>query len=43
MNKEIIKIITYIARTILIFNDYLKKLYYLVILLTRFDIILEIL
>ena len=42
-NKKIAKIILYIARTLLAFEDYLKELYYLIISLAKFDIILDIL
>ena len=37
------KIITYIVKIRLFFKDYLKELYYLIISLTKFDIILKIL
>ena len=43
VNNKITKIILYIARTIIAFKDYLKELYYLIILLVKFNIILDIL
>ena len=42
-NSEIVNIISYTVRTILAFNNYLEKLYYLVISLAKFDIILDML
>ena len=43
INGEIVGIITYTTRTILVFRDYLEEIYYLITLLTKFNIILEIL
>ena len=43
VNNKIVRTISYIARIILLFKNYLEKLYYLVILLIKFNIILRIL
>ena len=43
INKELIKVISYVARIILFFKDYIKELYYLITLLIKFDVILNIL
>ena len=42
-NEEIAKIISYIARTILTFEDYLRELYYLITSFAKFNVILSIL
>ena len=41
-NNIIVEIITYAIRIILFFEKYLEELFYLVILLVKFDIILDI-
>ena len=43
INKEIVGTISYIAKIILLFEDYLKELYYLITLLIKFNIILKML
>ena len=42
-NRDVTGVITYAARTILIFSNYLEELFSLVTLLFKFNIILEIL
>ena len=42
-NSRIARTISYAARIIILFKDYLEELYYLVISLAKFNIILEIL
>ena len=41
-NDEIARIISYIARIILSFGEYLEELYYLITPLAKFNIILKI-
>ena len=43
INNIMKKLIIYIAKTIIFIKNYIKKLFYLIILLTKFDIILKIL
>ena len=42
INKELIEVISYIIKTILFFEDYIKELYYLITSLIKFDVILDI-
>ena len=42
INNIIKELIIYIAKTIIFIKNYIKKLFYLIILLTKFNIILKI-
>ena len=42
INKELIEVISYIVKTILFFEDYIKELYYLITPLIKFKVILNI-
>ena len=43
INKELVEVISYVARIILFFENYIKKLYYLITSLIKFNVILDIL